>query len=251
MDAPCQKDADVALRAFWLSAADSAIYGDGGYPAWFCRGHLDVLPADTQPAARFFYAKHLYLQGVDALKEKGVSDAESDCRVRFLPCIVEPLIAQTRLEGVVVAEIYLRLICAICYHVIGDDARAAEHIDSAILLALPDRLYAPLAEYEVNLDALMDSRLRALDEGAYQAVRRINRRMSEGWVSLHNRVLARSVSTRLTTREREAARLAAMGLNNQDIAKRQGVSVSTVKQSLRSAMGKTGAQSRGELAKYI
>lgn len=249
--APRRGDGDEALRAFWFSAADSAIYGDGGYPEWFCQGNLNVLPADSQPSARFFYVKHLYLQSVDALKEKGRADAESVCRVRLLPCVAEPLIAQTRLEGVYVAEIYLRLICAVCYHVAGEDARAAAHIDRAVALALPDRLYAPLAEYEVNLDTLLDSRRRALDEDAYQAVRRINRRMGEGWVALHNKVRARNVSARLTVREREAARLAAMGMSNSEIARRQNVSVSTVKQSLRSAMGKTGAQNRAELAKYI
>ena len=55
----------------------------------------------------------------------------------------------------------------------------------------------------------------------------------------------------LTAREREVAKQAAFGLSNKDIAQRLNISVNTVKQSLRTAMDKTGALRRSDLADYI
>lgn len=75
--------------------------------------------------------------------------------------------------------------------------------------------------------------------------------MQSGWTHLHNTMLSRTVSTDLTTREREVAKHAAYGLSNKEIALRLNISINTVKQSLRTAMDKTGALRRNELSRYI
>ena len=49
------------------------------------------------------------------------------------------------------SEIYLRMTCAAVYHNCGNDNEAIHHIDKALELALPDKLYGTIAEYSVTL----------------------------------------------------------------------------------------------------
>ena len=165
--------------------------------------------------------------------------------------MAEPLIAQNRKEGALVSELYSRLICASSYHDLGNDAMAILHLDQAIRLAVPDDLLMPLAEYRRQLDFLMDERLGLVSQELVGRVKALNRTYLEGWTVLHNTQRSRRVTNDLTTREREVAKHAAFGLSNKEIAERLNISVNTVKQSLRTAMDKTGALRRSDLFHYI
>ena len=248
--APCHSTRDRYAVDFWLAAAESEIRETTTFPLWFARGSFDVLPGDSFPGARFYYLRYLYLMGHEyALGHHGTPDAQS--KMSMFPCVAEPLIAQNRKEGAIVSEIYTRLICAGSYHDLGNDAMAIHHLDLAIKLALPDRLYMILAEYRRQMDFLMDERLNLADPAAAAQVKSLNKQFLQGWTVLHNGGRGRTVSNELTTREREVAKHAAFGLSNKEIALRLHISVNTVKQSLRTAMDKTGALRRSDLYHYI
>lgn len=250
VSAPCHGAQDKYAVDFWLAAAESQIRETATFPLWFTRGCFDVLPGDSFPGARVYYLRYLCLMGHEyALGHHGAPDAQN--RMSLFPSIAEPLIAQNRKEGAIVSEIYTRLVCACSYHDMGNDAMAVHHLDLAIKLALPDRLYMPLAEYRRQLDFLMDERLSLIDPAATARVKSLNKQFLEGWTVLHNSERGGTVSNELTTREREVAKHAAFGLSNKEIALRLNISVNTVKQSLRSAMDKTGALRRSELHHYI
>ena len=72
-----------------------------------------------------------------------------------------------------------------------------------------------------------------------------------GWSALQETLKGRTYAVDLTPREHHAAKLAAKGLTNAEIAERMGVSVNTVKRYIAEAVGKTGAESRAALAGYI
>lgn len=246
----CHDQRDRYAVDFWLAAVECEIRETNTFPLWFARGCFDVLPGDSFPGARFYYLRYLYLMGHEhALGHRGVPDAQN--MMSLFPCVAEPLIAQNRKEGAIVSEIYTRLICACSYHDLGNDAMAIHHLDIAIALALPDRLYMLLAEYRRQLDFLMDERLNLADPAAVVQVRNLNKQFLNGWTVLHNGQRGRMVSNELTTREREVAKHAAFGLSNKEIALRLHISVNTVKQSLRTAMDKTGAMRRSDLFHYI
>lgn len=248
--APCHNSRDKMAVDFWLGAVMSEIRESSAFPIWFMRGSFDVLPGDSFPCARFYYLRFLYLLAHEyALGHHGEPDEQS--RMSLFPCVAEPLIAQNRKEGAIVSEIFTRLICASSYHDIGNTAMAIHHLDIAIQLALPDKLFMPLAEYRRQLDFLMDERLQLADPESAVQVKKLNQRFLEGWTVVHNEVLGKRVSNQLTTREREVAKHAAFGLSNKEIADRLNISVNTVKQSLRTAMDKTGALRRSELCHYI
>ena len=248
--APCHSARDRLAVDFWLGAAQSALRETVGFPLWFLRGRFDLLPGDSFPSARFYYLRLMYLLGHEyAMGHHGQPDEQA--RMSLFSCVAEPLIAQNHKEAALVSEVYTRLICASSYHDLGMDSMAIHHLDEAIALALPDRLYMPLAEYRRQLDFLLEDRLTQADPAAAAAVRGLNKIWLEGWTKLQSMERGKTITNDLTAREREVAKNAAFGLSNKEIADKLGISVNTVKQSLRMAMDKTGALRRSDLAHYI
>ena len=232
---PCQNNADKALRDFLLANVDSGLYDKSSVPVWFQQGDFTPLPGDCYPLARMLYLKYLLLDRGDP----------------SISVMCGPLLSQCRLEGALLAEIYCRLLTAIGFHDRGNNERAAEYIDAAIALALPDRLYAPLAEERGELGVLLDERLALADKDAAHAVRELQKRLMTGWSALQEQLKGRTYALNLTPREHHAAKLAAKGLTNTEIAERMGISANSVKRYIAEAVSKTGASSRAELANYI
>lgn len=234
-DARCPTREAEDVRDLQLCAADSGLYDRSSFPEWFRHGDFSPLTADCYPLARFAFLKWLMLE---------IADPSA-------AYICGPLASQSRLEGAVLSEIYCRMLMSIGFHDRGAIDRAAEQIDIAIALALPDRLYAPLVEYRGELGVLLDERLALADKGAAAAVRAHSRRLRAGWVRLTSSVRGIDYATDLTQREHHAAKLAAKGLNNKEIAARMRLSVNTVKRYLSNAIAKTGAGDRSRLAEFI
>ncbi|MBO5952565.1 MAG: hypothetical protein J6Q53_00330 [Oscillospiraceae bacterium] len=249
-DAVCHNEKDQYLSEFWAAAVDSEIHNTYTFPGWFMRGCFDPIAGDSYPAARYYYLKFLFVMG-HQYASGVIGERDNQAAMGLFSAVAEPLISQTRKDGALIAEIYMRLLCATSYHDLGKDDMAILHLDTAIRLALPDRLFLILAEYRKNLDFLLDERLNLVNPAATDHVRRLSKAFMHGWTVLHNAVLGRSVTNELTTREREVAKHAAFGLSNKDIAQRLHISVNTVKQSLRAAMDKTGAVRRIDLSHYL
>lgn len=251
ISAPCRNEDDQLLIPFWLAASESALYDISGFPKYFKNGCFDFLPADSYPIARFFYAKYLLLESENTLPNRKGENYRYMLLMEKISAVCEPLISQTKIENIILPEIYLRLICAIAYHNNGNEAMASIHLDRAIELALPDQLLSPLAEYRQPLDFLMDERLGRVDKKILQKVRMLNKKLLDSWVPLHNSLLKKAKSNNLTTREREVSRLAVYGLSNIEIAEYLHISLNTVKQALWHAMDKTGCKKRTDLIKYL
>jgi DNA-binding CsgD family transcriptional regulator len=251
-DAPCKNDMDRDIMDLALASTDIEIRDTNKFPDWFARGCFDNLPRDSHPAARVYYIRHLVIFAQEcALGNIKPKDIGRLGPMKMLPYIIEPMISQMVAEKVVLAEAYLRLMAAIVYHQIGNDARGGDHLDKAIRLCLADGLYCPLAEHRRQLGLFLDDRLAAMDPQALKKVKTLYKQLQTGWTKLHNAVLDRAVQESLTVREREVARLAAFGLTNQEIAKQLSVSVHTVRSLLDSARDKIGSDRRIDLALYI
>lgn len=246
----CDKPEEEEFVRMWYGGYDSSIFVHDNFPEWFCKGRFDVLPPATLPFAYVFYAKYQLVKWKNNMLDEAGANRLNEEEIS-LPQVCEPLITIISRQGAVVAEIRLRLICATGYRLAGNDKDAAYHIDRAIGLAIPDRIYAPLAEYMGHLDLFFVDKLREVDVKAMEQVKDISLKLADGWIKLHNYATERSVSGRLSMRESEVARLAAYGLSNDEIAKRLHVSVNTVRTHLQSVYGKTGANGREALKNYI
>ena len=240
-EAPAKNDIDRDAMQLAISAVDIMIYNVESFPEWFKKGCFEPLHKDAYPAAKVYYAKFLYAVAYSvatgALKLPG---AEGLYVMTSVPYTLEPMICWANEKNTVMSEIYLRLTCAAVYHNYGNDNEAVRHIDRALELALPDKLYGVLAEYCRALDTLIERRLSVIDEAAWNEVKRLHKIYNEGWSRLSGAVRGKQILTTLTPRQREVAKLAAFGMSNQEIADRVFMSLAGVKQAIKIISEKSG-----------
>ena len=242
-EANAKDDREREIITLALCAVDSMLYHVKEFPEWFKIGCFEMLHRDSLPAAKVYYAKYLYAaaHGIAAktVELEGVSGL---ALMALLPGTIEPMISQTMADNVVIAEIYLRLTCAVTYHFTKNTAQAIRHIDRAIALALPDKFYGILTEYCRTLGGLLEQRLRAADEEAWAEVSRLYKCYLENWSKLGSQITGRQVIASLSKQQREVARLAAFKLSDAEIAGRLHMSVSGVKQAIRAIKQRSGLE---------
>ncbi|MBE6690400.1 MAG: hypothetical protein E7590_03840 [Ruminococcaceae bacterium] len=250
-EAPAKGDFDRDTMQLAISAVDIMLYNVQSFPKWFQIGCFEPLHKDAYPAAKVYYAKFLYAiayaVATGTLKLQG---AEGLYVMSSVPYTIEPMICWANEKNSVMSEIYLRLTCAAVYHNCGKDEDAIRHIDRALSLSLPDRLYGVLAEYCRALGSLMEQRLSLLDPTAWSEVKKLYKTYNEGWSALVGEVRGKRIISALTTKQREVARLAAFGMTNKEIADKLGMSLSGVKQALLAITDKTGV-GRDQFAAYL
>ena len=250
-EAPAKNDLDRDAMQLAISAVDIMVYNVESFPEWFKKGNFEAIHKDSYPAANVYYAKYLYALGyavaMGLVKVEGTQGLYIMSVISFS---VEPLISWARANNTVMSEIYLRLTCAAIYHNCGKEEDAIHHIDKAIELALPDKLYGVLAEYCRALDTLMEKRLTLIDEDAWVEVKKLYKVYNEGWSRLSGTVRGRKILTTLSDREREVAKLAAFGLSNQEISDKLNMTIPIVKQAIRIVSEKSG-MSRSDFAAIL
>lgn len=252
LQAPCNDEVDNDIVALSIAASDSAIRNTNDFPKWFMKGCFDNLPIDAHPAARVYYIKHLLITAQEvAMGNIEIEGIQGLGIMKMMPFIIEPMISQVVADKIVLAEIYLRLLCGIACHQCGDDSTAIEHIDKAINLCLADKLYGPLVEHRRQLGTFLDDRIALVDPIALKKVKELHKQLNMGWTALHNAVMKKRVSVQLSPREREVARLVVYGLSDLQIANRLLISDSSVKALIRSAKNKTGVEKRKQLIEFI
>lgn len=250
-EAPMTDDHDRDIVLFSLLAVDSMLYDVASFPEWFKTGCFESLHRDALPAAKVFYAKYLYAAAYAvATRQIALDGVHGLSLMSIVPCTIEPMISQAMADRSVIAEIYLRLTCATVYNTSGNTAQAVRHIDRAVALALPDKLYGVLAEYCRVLGGLLEERITRADGAAWLQVRRLFAEYNAGWTRLSGSVRGKNLATTLSVREREVAKLAAFGMQNSEIAAKMHMSLSGVKQAVRIVSEKTGV-GRDEFAAIL
>ena len=250
-EAPAKTDLDRDAMQLAISAVDIMIYSVDSFPEWFKIGCFEPVHKDAYPAAKVYYAKYLYAiayaVATGALKLQGASGLYV---MSSVPYTIEPMICWANANNTVMSEIYLRLTCAAVYHNSGNDEQALRHIDKALTLALPDRLYGVLAEYCRIIGPLLESRLMNIDPEICKEVHRLYKVYNEGWSKLSSVVRGKLIVSTLSQKERTVAKLAAFGMSNQEISDKLHLSLSVVKQAIRIVSEKSGL-SRSEFAAIL
>ncbi len=250
-EAPAKNDLDRDAMQLAISAVNIMVYNVESFPEWFKKGRFEPIHKEAYPAAKVYYAKYLYALGYAvAMGLVKVDGTQGLYIMSVISFSVEPMIAWARANNTVMSEIYLRLTCAAIYHNCGKDEDAIYHIDKAIELALPDKLYGVLAEYCRALNTLMEKRLSIMDADAWGEVKMLYKIYNEGWSKLSGTIRGKKILTTLSDKEREVAKLAAFGLSNQEIADNLHLSLSVVKQTVRIVSEKSG-MSRSDFATIL
>jgi LuxR family maltose regulon positive regulatory protein len=144
------------------------------------------------------------------------------------------------------ARLYGHLHVAAARFMLGQRDPALAALERAFDLAVPDRLWLPLAENCPPLGGL----LKELHPGVHAEAEALARRLETGREAVRRDLYA-GPSPELTGREYETARLAAEGHSNREIAERLAIAVHTVKAHLKSAFRKTGVKSRAGLSRAL
>ena len=251
-EAPCKTETEREIVSLALAIVDSSVYDNKDYPSWFTTGCFEAIPADAHPAAKVFYIKYLYMTAFAiASKQIEVEGVQGLALMRMIPYTIEPMISQAMVDKTILPEIFMRLSCAVAYHNSGDKNRAVTHIDRAIALALPDKLYGVLAEYVRHFDGILEERIALADTIALENVKELYKIYSVGWSKLSGAVRNRYVASNLTSREREVAKLVAFGFTTKDVASMLFISESTVKQAVLRVVQKTGVKDRSEFSNIL
>ena len=242
-EANAKDDTDREIITLCICAVDSRLYDVKEFPEWFRIGCFEFLHKDSLPAARVYYAKYLYAVGHGiASQTMSLEGITGLSLMKLLPATIEPMISQAMADNTVIAEIYLRLTCAVTYHYSKNDEQAIRHIDKALTLALPDRFYGILAEYCRTIGGLLELRIKAVDEAAWDEVNRLFKIFVENWSKLNNSITGRQIIANLSKQQREIARLAAFKLSDAEIGARMHMSISGVKQAIRTIKQKSGLE---------
>lgn len=242
-EAVTDDDRDREIITLSLCAVDSMLYDVKHFPDWFKIGCFEPLHKDSLPAAKVYYAKYIYATGHGiASKTVQMEGVSGLALMGLLPGTIEPMISQAMADRTIIAEIYLRLTCAVAYHYSKNDQQAIRHIDRAIALALPDQLFGILAEYCRTIGALIEQRLKAVDANAWNDVSRLFKIYIDNWSQLGSRITGRQLIEKLSAQNRAVARLAAFKLSDAEIAQRMNMSISGVKQAIRTIKQKSGLE---------
>ena len=102
-----------------------------------------------------------------------------------------------------------------------------------------------------HFDRLLEERIELVDPEALIYIKNLYKIYSVGWAKLSGAVRGRMVASNLSPREREVAKLAAFGFTTREIATMLYISESTVKQTVLSAVQKTGIKDRSEFAQIL
>ncbi len=240
-EANAKDDRERELISLSICAVDSLLYDVKDFPEWFKIGCFELLHKDSLPAAKVFYAKYIYATGHGLASQTfELEGVKGLALMGLLPATIEPMISQAMADETVITEIYLRLTCAVAYHYSKNDKQAVRHIDRAIALALPDKLYGLLAEYCRNIGPLIEQRLSAVDEDACMEVSSLSQLHIKNWSKLGSSITGRQIIENLSKQNREVARLAAFKLSDAEIASRMNMSLSGVKQAIRIIKQKSG-----------
>ena len=240
-EAACETKEEREIISLSLAIINSSIYDNRDYPEWFTTGTFEALPADSHPAAKVFYVKYLYMAAYSiASGEMQYEGVRGLAFMKMIPAAIEPLITQAVVDRTVIPEICLRLSCAVAYHNAGERERAIRHIDRAVALALPDRLYGILAEYIRHFGGLLEERILLLDEGAVSGILGLYEKYRHGWARISGIVRNKQIATNLTPREHEIAKLKTFGFKPKQIAEMLYISESMVRYLITQIANKAG-----------
>ena len=242
-NANARDDREREIVTLSICAVDSMLYDVKDFPDWFKIGCFELLHKDSLPAAKVYYAKYLYAlaHGI-ASKSMALEGITGLSLMGLLPATMEPMISQAMADNTVIAEIYLRLTCAVTYHYTKNDQQAIRHIDKALALVLPDGFYGILAEYCRTIGSLIEQRLKLMKPEAWSEVSRLSRIYLENWSKLGSTITGRQIIANLSAQNRAIARYAAFKLSDAEIAARMNMSLSGVKQAIRIIKQKSGLE---------
>lgn len=192
------------------------------------------VPNSLKPMAFYIYAHYLMEIG-DVGRAIGM--AEGALIFAEKPCTI--------------TEINLCLLISSGYMLRAAWDKAEYYFRHAWELAAPDGLLMPFAEHRRMLFGMLEKCLRYEHPAAYKQIQELANSYHKHWVFVHNALTGEQITDSLTGIEYNVAKLAKIGMANQEIADFLGITVNSVRAHLRHIFNKLGIESRKELTFHV
>lgn len=192
------------------------------------------VPASLKPMAFYVYT-HYLLEIGDVGRAVGMAEGA----------------LLTSDESVPLPEINLSLVICAGYMLRSEWSKAEYYFRHAWKLAKPDGLIMPFVEHRRMLFGMVEKCLRYSEPQVYKQIQDLANDYHRHWVYIHNALTGDEITTSLTAIEYNVAKLAKLGMVNQEIADFTGISVNSVRAHLRHIFNKLGIESRKEISHYV
>ncbi|MCR4587894.1 MAG: LuxR C-terminal-related transcriptional regulator [Lachnospiraceae bacterium] len=137
------------------------------------------------------------------------------------------------------SKLYSLIYMAAAYGMMGDQEKALETLSGAVAMSVPDGVALPFAE---NMEFIAPIFEKCQMPAPFrEAVLKLTEQFKQGRLALN------LVAPSLTPREKEVLDLIRRGLNNNQIAEKLNIGLSTVKKEVSSILSKEGVTSRAQL----
>jgi DNA-binding CsgD family transcriptional regulator len=193
----------------------------------------------ASPYAQVLYGKYLLsCAGSDAESARNVKNA------KIWLDTAESALKTARSFRSVMSEIYCHILSAVALIIVADSDKSADSLDSALCLAMPDRLVLPFAEHYSEISRIFAGNARlARQTSRLKEIGALAKRLRDGREAHESA----GIPFGLTEKEYKVACMAANRLRNREIGDMLGLTVGTVKQYLNTIYHKIGSRGRPSL----
>lgn len=150
-----------------------------------------------------------------------------------------------------VRDIYIHLQCAFAYYKLDKVDKTKENIYAAIALSVADGFVMPFVDYFVDLGSMLRECMRDTYPEFLEKVEKIGNSVWNNKIAFYNMKADQDITTSLTAKEYQVAKLIVEGHSNQEIALILHCSLSTIKSRVENIFGKLMIKKRIELSEFI
>ncbi|NCB29871.1 MAG: helix-turn-helix domain-containing protein [Clostridia bacterium] len=226
----------VAVAELALATAAVSCFAPHMAPGWLAMGDLSALPPPMRLNALYLRVKYLHcthrIEAMLAVAQTALSLCGSEQRITPY-------------------DIYLRLMCAVAWHVLEREDEAKSWLLSAMRIGLPHGFITPFSEIVTAFGGLMEQCLKQAFPDYYNAVLEQWENTWGNWISFHNQFTKDNITRILSLREYHIALLVARHFSYAKIAKKNSISVGRLKNIMLDVYSKLFISGRDELANYI
>lgn len=232
------KDGGIASAVAELALAVTAVscVAPGMAPERLKTGDFSVLPSSARPYAHYLRAMYFSCVGRPESMLAVAETALSFCASQ---------------EGILMHDIYLRLMCAVACRRMEREDEARQWLLTAMRIALPHGFITPFSEFVPALGGLMEQCLKQEFPDHCGAILEQWKRTWKNWITFHNRFTKDHITLILSLRQYHIAVLVARRVPYAKIAKQQNISVGRLKNIMLEIYETLFISGRDELSKYV
>lgn len=205
-------------------------------PDWLKGCDFSLFPHALRPFLLYLYALHLRNTG--AYSEMfGIARAA--------------LLLTEKPDTFTWLDVYLAVLCAVAANALGDMAQVKRYLDAALAQGMPAGFIAPFADSLGDFGGLVEAAVERDYPQYRKAITELWEYSFKNYMRFHNAFAKEHITTVLTAREYQAARLIVRGETYSETARRMHLSVSRVKHILTDVYAKLFIAGKQELSPFI